>query len=76
MRVAALDAGRTGIRPLVLAADELERPFDPVALSDEQPRQALAAKLVSLAATYNFDYSQRLFLARPALGSHSAPAPP
>ena len=61
VRVAALDAGRTGIRPLVLAADELERPFDPVALSDEQPRQALAAKLVSLAATYNFDYSNACF---------------
>ena len=61
VRVAALDAGRAGVRPLVLAADELERPFDPVALSDQQPRRALAAKLVSLAATYNFDYSNACF---------------
>ena len=61
VRVAALDAGRDGIRPLVLAADELEWPFDPAALGDEQPRQELAAKLASLAATYNFDYSNACF---------------
>ena len=61
VRVAALDAGRAGIRPLVLAADELERPFDPAALGDEQLRQELAAKLVALAAAYDFDYSNACF---------------
>ncbi len=61
VRVAALDAGRAGIRPLVLASDELERPFDPMALSDEQQRQELATKLVALAATYDFDYSNACF---------------
>ena len=61
VRVAALDAGRFGVRPLVLAADELERPFDPTALSDKQQRQEIAAKLVALAATYDFDYSNACF---------------
>ncbi len=61
VRVAALDAGRTGIRPLILATDELERPFDPVALSDDQQRQELAAKLAALAATYDVDYSNACF---------------
>lgn len=61
VRVAALDAGRAGIRPLVLAAEELERPFDPTALSDEQQRQELAAKLAALAAAYNFGYSNACF---------------
>ena len=68
VRVAALDAGRAGIRPLVLAADELERPFDPAALGDEQPRHELAAKLASLAATYNFDYSNACFALDRRLG--------
>ena len=61
VRVAALDAGRTGVRPLVLAADELERPFDPGTLSDDQQRQELAAKLAALAAMYDFDYSNVCF---------------
>ena len=61
VRVAALDAGRTGVRPLVLAADELERPFDPGTLSDDQQRQELAAKLAALAAMYDFDYSNACF---------------
>ena len=61
VRVAALDAGRTGVRPLVLAADELERPFDPVSLSDDQQRQELATKLTALAAMYDFDYSNVCF---------------
>jgi hypothetical protein len=61
VRVAALDTGKTGVRPLVLAADELERPFDPLALSDGQQRQELAAKLVAIAAAYDFDYSNACF---------------
>ena len=61
VRVAALDAGRTGVRPLVLAAEELERPFNPTALNDQQQRQELATKLVALAATYDFDYSNACF---------------
>ena len=68
VRVAALDAGRTGVRPLVLASDELERPFDPVALSDEQQRQELAAKLAVLAAMYDFDYSNTCFSLDRCLG--------
>ena len=61
MRIAALDADRAGIRPLVLTAEELERPFDPVSLGDEQQRQELATKLAALAATYDFDYSTACF---------------
>ena len=61
VRVAALDAGRTGVRPLVLATDELERPFDPAALNDKRQRQGLAAQLATLAKTYNFDYSNACF---------------
>ena len=61
VRVAALDAGRGGIRPLVLVTEELDRPFDPAALSDEQQRQALADKLAALAAMYNFDYRNACF---------------
>ena len=68
VRVAALDAGRAGIRPLVLAADELEQSFDPVALGDKQQRQGLAAKLAALAATYNFDYSNACFALDRRLG--------
>lgn len=68
VRVAALDAGRTGVRPLVLAADELERPFGPTALSDQQQRQELAARLVALAATYDFDYSNACFALDRRLG--------
>ena len=61
MRVAALDARRTGIRPLVLATEELDRPFDPVSLGDEQQRQELATKLAALAAMYDFDYRNTCF---------------
>ena len=61
VRVAALDAGRTGVRPLVLATDELERPFDPVALTDERQRRGLAAQLAKLAKDYDFDYSNTCF---------------
>ena len=61
MRIAALDADRTGIRPLVLTAEELEHPFDPVSLGDEQQRRELATQLAALAATYNFDYSTACF---------------
>ena len=61
MRIAALDANRAGIRPLVLTAEKLERPFDPMSLGDEQQRQELATKLAALAATYNFDYSTACF---------------
>ena len=61
LRVAALDAGRDGLRPLVLATEELDRPLDPAALSDEQQRQALADKLGELAAVYNLDYSNTCF---------------
>ena len=61
VRVAALDAGRGGIRPLVLAAEELDRPFDPAVLSDQQQRQEIADKLAALAAMYNFDYSNACF---------------
>lgn len=61
VRVAALDAGRTGVRPLVLATDELERPFDPVALTDERQRQALAVKLAALAKDYDFGYNNACF---------------
>ncbi len=61
MRIAALDADRTGIRPLVLTAEELEHPFDPVSLDDEQQRRELATQLAALAATYNFDYSTACF---------------
>ena len=61
MRVAALDARRTDVRPLVLVTDELEQSFDPVALSDKQQRQGLATKLVALATTYDFDYSNTCF---------------
>ena len=68
VRVAALDADRSSVRPLVLAADELERPFDPTALSDKQQRQELAAKLVALAATYDFDYSNACFALDRRLG--------
>ena len=60
MRVAALDAGRAGIRPLVLVTDELEQSFDPATLSDKQ-QQGLAARLVALATTYDFDYSNTCF---------------
>lgn len=61
VRVAALDAGRTGVRPLVLVTDELERPFDPVALTDERQRRGLAAQLAALAKAYDFDYSNTCF---------------
>ncbi len=61
VRVAALDAGRTGVRPLVLATDELERPFDPVALTNERQRRGLAAQLAKLAKDYDFDYSNTCF---------------
>ena len=61
VRVAALDAGRTDVRPLVLATDELERPFDSAALNDKQQRQGLAAQLATLAQAYDFDYSNTCF---------------
>ena len=61
MRVAALDARRTDVRPLVLATDELDQSFDPVTLDDKQQRQGLATKLVALAATYDFDYGNTCF---------------
>ena len=61
VRVAALDAGRTDVRPLVLATDELERPFDSAALNDKQQRQGLAAQLATLAKAYDFDYSNTCF---------------
>ena len=61
VRVAALDAGRTDVRPLVLATDELERPFDSAALNDKQQRQGLAAQLAALAKAYDFDYSNTCF---------------
>ena len=61
VRVAALDAGRSGVRPLVLASEELEQPFDPLALGDQQQRQALATKLVALAKAYDFDYRNACF---------------
>ena len=61
VRVAALDAGRGGIRPLVLASEELDRPFDPAVLSDKQQRQEIADKLAALAAMYDFDYSNACF---------------
>lgn len=61
VRVAALDAGRTDVRPLVLATDELERPFDPAALNDKRQRQGLAAQLAALAKAYDFDYSNTCF---------------
>ena len=68
VRVAALDTGKTGVRPLVLAADELERPFDPTALSDQQQQQELATKLVALASAYDFDYSNACFSLDRCLG--------
>ncbi len=68
MRIAALDASRVGIRPLVLTAEALERPFDPVSLGDEQQRQELATKLAALAATYDFDYSTACFALDRRLG--------
>ena len=68
VRVAALDAGRTDIRPLVLATDELERPFDPAALNDKQQRQGLAAQLATLAKAYDFDYSNTCFSLDRCLG--------
>ena len=68
VRVAALDAGRTGVRPLVLVTDELERSFDPLALNDEQQRQGLAAKLAALAKGYDFDYSNTCFALDRRLG--------
>ena len=68
VRIAALDAGRAGIRPLVLAADMLEYPFDPAALGDDQLRQELAAKLVALATAYDFDYSNACFALDRRLG--------
>lgn len=61
VRVAALDARRTGVRPLVLATDELEQPFDPVDLTDERQRQALAVRLAALAKGYDFGYSNTCF---------------
>ena len=61
VRVAALDAKRAGVRPLVLVTDELERPFDPAALDDKRQRQGLATQLATLAKTYNFDYSNACF---------------
>ncbi len=61
MRIAALDADRAGVRPLVLTAEALEHPFDPVSLGDEQQRRELATKLAALAAAYNFDYSMACF---------------
>lgn len=51
MRVAALDAKRTDVRPLVLVTDELDQSFDPVTLDDRQQRQGLATRLAALAAT-------------------------
>ena len=61
MRVAALDAKRTDVRPLVLVTDELEQSFDPVTLDDRQQRQGLATRLAALAATYDFDYGNTCF---------------
>ena len=75
LRVAALDAGRDGLRPLVLATEELDRPLDPAALSDEQQRQALADKLGRTCGGVQSRLQQRLFLAGPALGSRPASAP-
>ena len=56
VRVAALSAGRAGVWPLALVESELEHPFDPQALADEEQRQALASTLIEIADECGFDY--------------------
>ena len=57
MRVAALGADRAGVWPLALVESELEQPFDPKALVDDEQRQDLASTLEDIADECGFDYN-------------------
>lgn len=56
VRVAALGKSRAGIWPLALVESDLERPFDPHALADDEQRQDLASTLAEIAEECGFDY--------------------
>ena len=56
VRVAALGSGRGGVWPLALVESELESPFDPAALADDEQRQDLVSTLEGIADECGFDY--------------------
>ena len=56
VRVAALGAGRTGVWPLALVESELQRPFGPAALADDEQRQDLVSTLDEIADECGFDF--------------------
>ena len=56
VRVAALGAGRAGVRPLALVEGQLEQPFDPDALAADDRRLELAETLAGIADESGIDF--------------------